>query len=292
MENTSPLISIIIPAKNEGDNVRTTLHSLYSTKSNYSFETIVINDGSTDNCCDFLRTDPKFQVNLIHTSGIGPANARNLGAKNALGDFLFFCDAHLEFEDWWIDHLLEPMITGKTDAITPAIGSINDANFIGYGQTLTSNLRTIWNGKQNECFETAVLPGGCFAIKKTTFFAVGGFETGFNKWGYEDVELSIKLWLFGHSCHVQPNVKILHRFRESHPYEAIYEDFYYNFLRTAFLHFSTSQIQKCKKLVVHGDPEKIEKQLLNTGITKQRESYFQKRKYTADWYFRKFKIHF
>ncbi|WP_373460010.1 galactosyltransferase-related protein [Paenibacillus sp. V4I7] len=30
-----------------------------------------------------------------------------------------------------------------------------------------------------------------------------GFDRGFNVWGFEDIELSIKLWLHGYRCSVQ-----------------------------------------------------------------------------------------
>lgn len=73
----NPVISIIFPVKNEGDNVKT----------NYLFEVIVVNDKSTDNCCGFLQTYyQKDRVKLIYSIGIGAANARNLGAKNVSGD--------------------------------------------------------------------------------------------------------------------------------------------------------------------------------------------------------------
>lgn len=288
-----PSISIIFPAKNEGDNVKNTLDSLFSVMTNYPFEAIVINDGSTDSCCDFLSSyDKKEKVKLIHTDGIGAANARNLGAKKATGEYLIFCDAHLQFEDWWIDHLIEPLLTGKSDATTPGIASIENPEIIGYGQTLNPHLRIKWNPKQGTLFETAVLPGGCFAISKQVFEDIGGFETGFRTWGHEDVELSIKLWLFGYRCHVQPGVKILHLFRKAHPYEVSYDEIYYNLLRMAYSHFSSARIEKCRKMIVHAKAGVIESQVLQDGVNNQRIAYFQKRKKNDDWYFKKFKINF
>ncbi|MCQ6274856.1 glycosyltransferase [Bacillus sp. V3B] len=288
----SRLISIIFPVKNEGEHMRTTLDSLFSVKTTVNFEVIVVNDGSDDNCCDFLSAyHYKSQVKLIESTGIGAANARNLGADHAEGDYLIFCDAHLEFEDGWMDQLIQPLLSEKTDVVTPAIGAIGNTDFTGFGQTLKSNLRTIWGQKHGELFETAVVPGGCFAIKKKTFDDVGGFETGFKTWGLEDVELSIKLWLFGYRCHVQPNVKILHLFRKAHPYKVPHEDFYYNLLRMAYLHFTPIRINKCKKLI-RGNIDHIQKQVLYDEVLSKREYYFQKRKYDDNWYFKKFQIDF
>ncbi|MFP3589730.1 galactosyltransferase-related protein, partial [Paraburkholderia sp. SIMBA_055] len=69
-----------------------------------------------------------------------------------------------------------------------------------------------------EPVETPCLPGGCLAIKKDVFFDIGGFDKGFIVWGHEDIEISIKMWLFGYKCFIQPQVKVLHIFRKSFPY--------------------------------------------------------------------------
>jgi glycosyltransferase involved in cell wall biosynthesis len=291
--NSFPFISIIFPAKNEGENVRTTLDSLFSITTKYPFEAIVVDDGSVDNCCHFINDYPKKEhIKLIRTNGIGAANARNVGVENAKGQYFIFCDAHLQFENWWIDRLIEPLMSGKTDAVTPGISAVGNSQFVGYGQSLTPKLEIKWNSKQAGLFETAVLPGGCFAIPRAVFEGVGGFEKGFITWGHEDVELSIKLWLFGYRCHVQPDAKIIHLFRQSHPYQVRYEDVIYNLLRMAYSHFNNVRIEKCKQINSHRIARRIEPLVLNGGVMLQREAYFRKRKYDDDWYFKKFNIDF
>ncbi len=291
--NTNPFVSIIFPAKNEGENVKTTLDSLFSTKTRFSFEVIVVDDGSVDKCCDFIEMyDNKDHIKLFHTKGVGAANARNLGAKNALGEHFIFCDAHLQFEDWWIDRLLEPILKGETDAVTPGIASMENPASIGFGQTLIPSLETKWNSKQSTLFETAVIPGGCFAISNNVFWSINGFETGFRTWGYEDIELSIKLWLFGFKCHVQPNVTVLHVFRKTHPYKIRLDDVNYNLLRMAFSHFNDVRIQKCLNMVNKRRNTLYKSLLQQSNVMEQRENYFQTRKFDDDWYFNKFQIDF
>lgn len=286
-------VSIIFPVKNEGENLRNTLDSLFAHKTNYAFEIIVVNDGSTDKCCDFLKNyDKKEYITLIETEGVGPANARNIGAARASENYLIFCDAHLKFEDWWIDRLLEPLLSGQTDAVSPAIGSFENDQFIGFGQILKPNLRIKWNPRSNSLSETAILPGACLAISKRVFEEIDGFEKGFRTWGHEDVEFSIKLWLFGYQCHVLPTVKILHLFKKQLPYEVRYEDFYYNILKMAYSHFNQERIQKCKNLIIYSKARDIERRVLENGALDQRRIYAKRRKKTDDWYFHKFKIDF
>ncbi|MBT2686885.1 glycosyltransferase [Bacillus sp. ISL-47] len=293
MMTKTPLISIIFPAKNEGVNVKRTLDSLFSISTDYPFEVILVDDASVDGCCDFISTySKKDLIKLVKTKGAGASNARNIGADQAKGDYYFFCDAHLEFEDKWIDRLMEPLLSGKTDAVTPAIASMDNPKSIGFGQTLTPSLSIKWNKRQSGLFETAVLPGGCFAITRSAFEAVGGFETGFKTWGHEDVEISIKLWLFGFKCHVQPDVTILHLFRKKHPYKVKYVEVNYNLMRMAYSHFNDARIYKCRKLLRGKYRRLIEPRVIKHGVLKQREEYFRKREYDDDWYFGKFGIDF
>ncbi|SDI13351.1 glycosyltransferase family 2 protein [Alteribacillus bidgolensis] len=293
MKSASPEVSIIFPAKNEGDNVKKTLDSLFVTHSNYHYEVIVVDDGSNDGCCNFIKTYSKRNhIKLIRTEGIGAANARNLGAKNAKGKYFAFCDAHLFFKDYWIDKLLKPLRDGKTDAICPAIADVNNPSSIGYGQSLKSNLGVYWKGKCQNISDTAILPGGCFIISQSIFNNVGGFDTGFKRWGFEDIELSIKLWLFGYRCSVLPSVTILHLFRQSHPYQLSSHHINYNLLRMAYSHFNQSRIKKCKNLIKKEDPKKVEKYVLKDGVLHQRNAYIKRRKHDDTWYFNRFSISF
>ena len=286
-------VSIIFPVKNEGKNLKNTLDSLFAIKTNHPFDIIVVNDNSEDNCCDFLATyHHKNHITLIQTDGIGAANARNLGASHATGDYLFFCDAHLKFQDWWIDRLLEPLQLGLADAVSPAIGAFDNDQFFGFGQSLNSNLTIKWNTLAVGISEIAILPGACLAVSKNIFKNVNGFEKGFQTWGHEDVEFSIKLWLFGYQCHVVPTVKILHLFRKEHPYKVQYDDFYHNILRLAYSHFNLKRIEKCKSFIIDSQVRSIERRVLERGALEQRRDYFKRRKRTDDWYFQKFGIDF
>ncbi|WP_226674104.1 glycosyltransferase family 2 protein [Rossellomorea aquimaris] len=293
MENKPPKVSIIFPVRNEGKNVKMTLDSLFTVKTNIELEAIIVDDASTDQCCSFL-TDYQYRnkVTYIRTNGVGPSNARNLGAGKAKYPFLAFCDAHMTFEQFWIDRLIYHIIKGSSDAVCPAIGSLADPSIMGYGQSLTPSLKIKWHQKHKSLFQTAVLPGACIIISKQVFNDVGGFESGFSSWGHEDVELSLKLWLFGYRCHCEPNVTILHLFRTSHPYNVNYEGIYYNLIRMAYLHFDDKRIKKAKSLVIHGSATKIEKKVLQDGVLNLRAQYIKRRKMEIEELFKKFNIYF
>lgn len=93
------LISIIIPIYNAEKYLHRTIESiLKQTYSNY--ELILINDGSTDDsekiCYEYAKNSLNISVIDIPNSGV--SNARNIGLKEAKGEYIMFLDS-----DDWID---------------------------------------------------------------------------------------------------------------------------------------------------------------------------------------------
>ena len=291
-----PRASVIIPCKNEGAQVKMTLDSILAASTGVASEIIVVDDESADGCCHFLQEDSRYhEVRFIHSPGLGAARARNLGAQAARGDFLIFCDAHITVPGYWLDDLLGTFGQPGVDAVSPGIGSLEDPAAVGYGQTWNSRLEASWLPPPPDLGITAVplLPGGCLAVRAEAFHRVGGFDQGFIVWGHEDVELSLKMWLFGHGLYVNPQVKILHLFRKKHPYPVTMDHVHYNLLRMAYSHFGGERLDRAVELVtLSGAPKKLVKRVLRGGVMEQRDRYLSQRKYDDDWFMEKCKIHF
>ena len=285
------LVSIIIPCKNEGNNIVMTLDSLFASVNRTDYEVIIIDDGSDDSCCNSIAE--KYQtIKLYRTEGIGAAKARNYGAQKAKGDVLIFCDAHLTFSKFWIDKLVSSL--EQCDAISPGIGVMGDSRAAGYGLIWDENLKAQWYVKRPRVVkEVPFLPGGCLCIKREVFEDIEGFDGGSMVWGHEDEEISLKLWLFGYSCCIYPEALVLHKFRTQHPYKVTFEHIHYNFLRMVHSHFNEQRILKVKAMMQdsYGYKEALSK-LKTSDIAMQRSRYFEKRKYDDDWFFSKFGIPF
>ncbi|MDD4901846.1 MAG: glycosyltransferase family A protein [Patescibacteria group bacterium] len=92
------MISVIIPAYNQGEKLRCCLYSVL-VQSYKDFEVIAVNDGSTDNTAEVIDSfKDKFKLAEISYRSIeqankGAPNARNHGFQASKGDYLFFCDA-------------------------------------------------------------------------------------------------------------------------------------------------------------------------------------------------------
>lgn len=291
-----PSVSIIIPCKNEGKLIRQTIESILSTPCQLPYDITVVNDGSTDGCCAFLqgRRNLYPQVKLINTTGIGSANARNLGAQHAAGDILVFCDAHITVEEDWLELLTEGLLVRGVGAAAPGIANMELRHAVGYGMTWGPHLETKWLASTGDVAEVPIAPGGCVAVKREVFQDVGGFERGFRVYGYEDAEFSLKLWLFGYRVEVNPSVVIQHHFRSSHPYEISMDEYAYNALRMAMSHFNTARVGKVITMYSYlaDIGELVAQLILESDVLQQRQKYLQRRKYDDDWFMNKFAIPF
>jgi len=287
------LVSIIIPCKNEGDLVEMTLNSMDNAKTGIDYEIIVVDDGSVDGCCGFLRGGSRPEK-LVNTSGLGACQARNEGARSARGEILVFCDGHVLVEDNWLDGLVEVLNRPGVGAVAPAIGDINRSDAVGYGQTWNENLENKWLPWRNKSVYTVpLIPGGCMAISREAFETIGGFDKGFKVWGHEDEEISLKLWLFGYKIYIHSDVLIRHYFRPKHPYSVSILQVNYNFFRMVFSHLSEKRAAKAvDQLRESSKFSKVITEVIFSDVWKQRQDYFTRRQKSDDWFFTRFSIPF
>jgi glycosyltransferase involved in cell wall biosynthesis len=285
--------SIILPCKNEGDNVRNTLDSLQSTVTSVKYEIIVVDDGSRDGSVESIQNYPKYnRVRFFKTDSIGSAKARNFGAEQANGDFLVFCDAHVFVEAFWLDKLLSSFTSSKVGAVSPGIAPHDNVGAVGYGQSMTERLEAKWHiVKPQDNTEVTLVPGGCVVFPKEVFQEIGGFNKGFRVWGLEDLEISYRTWIMGYTCLVNPQVKVLHVFRPKHPYRVTMDDVNYNMIYMAFAHFRQERITKVLEMVKNYSTfNKVLTEVVFSDVWEQRQYYEGIRKYDDDWFFEKFDI--
>lgn len=289
----NPRVSIILPCKNEGDNVRNTLDSILLTKTNVSYEIIVVDDASQDGCVEKIKNNVSYkEVKFFSTQGLGSAKARNFGAEQAKGQYLVFCDAHVFVEAYWLDKLLKGFNSPEVGAVCPAIAPHDNPDAVGYGQKMNEKVEAKWIlTNPQKITSVPLVPGGCVAFRREVFNEIGGFNKGFRVWGLEDLEISFRTWLMGYSCVVNPEVKILHVFRPAHPYRVTMDDVNFNLLYMALVHFKGERIAKVLDMVKsYPHFSYVLVSAIFSDAWQQRKHYLEVRKHDDDWYMEKFNV--
>jgi glycosyltransferase involved in cell wall biosynthesis len=92
MSKTDVFFSIVIPTYNRATFIKKTIESLISQQYS-TFEIIVVDDGSTDNTDEIVRSIRDSRIKYFKKENAERGAARNFGARLAKGDYINFFDS-------------------------------------------------------------------------------------------------------------------------------------------------------------------------------------------------------
>jgi glycosyltransferase involved in cell wall biosynthesis len=189
---TRPSISVIVPVYNGGQNFSICLSCL-SVLVPAPLEVIVVDDCSNDGSGQ-LAAERGFSIQ--HTvARCGPARARNLGARLAQGEILFFVDADVALAPDAIDRLTGAFMWDPAPAAV--FGSYDDApaapNFLSQYKNLLHHYV-----HQTAREDASTFWAGCGAIRRDVFLGLGGFAESYREPSIEDIELGYRLMRAGY----------------------------------------------------------------------------------------------
>lgn len=96
------MFSVVIPLYNKERSVKNTIESVLN-QTFQDFEVIVVNDGSTDNSLEVVKSFNDERIRIINQKNSGVSSARNRGIKEAKYDWIAFLDA----DDLWKNNHLQ-----------------------------------------------------------------------------------------------------------------------------------------------------------------------------------------
>ncbi|MDR1786312.1 MAG: glycosyltransferase family 2 protein [Spirochaetaceae bacterium] len=182
-----PRVSVLVPARNEEDNIRNCLDSLLNqTYRNY--EILVLNDNSEDNTLAILREyEQKFPGKVRCFDGKplphdwqGKCYAMHQLTARAEGEFLLFTDADTVHTPDSVSYAAANLIRNNADMIS---GYIHQ-DLLTLGERLTVPLMFMLTGfilllpldkvLRNPMFAAAI--GQYIAVRASSFRAIGGYE--------------------------------------------------------------------------------------------------------------------
>ena len=188
-------LTVIIPTYNRLPILTKCLRALENQhlSADNNYEVIVVDDGSTDNTLAYLAANKEELPHLkcLSQNHQGPAAARNLGVKAAQGDLIVFIDSDLVVTEHFLAAHINALREGekrkKSDRLFSYGRVVNTANF----DNPTAEPYKITD------FSAAYFATGNVAIAKTWLEQAGLFDTQFQLYGWEDLELGVRLKQLG-----------------------------------------------------------------------------------------------
>jgi len=211
-------LSIVIPVRNGGPAFARCLSALAAARAACAdlaaTELIVVDDGGSE---DATLTDSS--VTLARAAGArvlatlapghrGPAAARNLGARAATGDYVFFVDADVALHPDALRRAAEAFAADPS--LEAVFGSYDDApgapNFLSQYKNLLHHYIHQHAHRQASTFWT-----GCGAMRLSTFHALGGFDAlTYRRPSIEDIDLGYRLRRRGGEIQLLKDMQCVH----------------------------------------------------------------------------------
>jgi len=153
------------------------------------YEVVVVDDGSTDGTLAWLAQEQQQlpHVRWFEQEHQGPAAARNLGVQEAQGDTIIFIDSDLVVTETFLSCHAQALREGQerlgSDRLFTYGAVINTCNF---------DEPTAEPYKLTD-FSAAYFATGNVAIARHWLEKAGLFDTQFQLYGWEDLELGVRL---------------------------------------------------------------------------------------------------
>src|ERR1051325_4056678 len=209
-----PLVSILIPTRNEERFIHGCLQSVFSSAPIAGgMEVLVIDGRSTDLTrqivVEWCRNHPNLRL-LDNPAGIVPT-AMNIGIRQARGEWIIRLDAHSEYPHDYFIRCLEVSRRTSADNVGGTVSSV--ALDRGFQGKIVRALTTHWFGVGNSAPRTKLregwadtVPFGCY--RREVFNRIGLYDERLVR--NQDYELNRRLIKYGGRIWYDPAIQIFY----------------------------------------------------------------------------------
>ncbi len=220
-----PLVSIVIPLYNNWWVTYRCLRALQSNSDNTPYEIIVVDDASTDQTLEALKSIRGITVvrNFINVGYLTSTN-RGASAASETSKYLVLLNNDTEPIDGWLDSLYTSIEKNETIAVVGSAliypnGVLQEAGGqifaggnawnLGRGANPLNNLFTFAR-EVDYCSAASVI------IRKSFWLDVDGFDTRYIPAYCEDSDLALTAWSKGYKVMYEPKSWVIHHEGLSH----------------------------------------------------------------------------
>lgn len=167
-------VSVIVPAYNEAANITATVRSLVA--SDYPWvEVVVVDDGSTDDTADVVRSLGLPGVRLVQQRNAGKPAALNTGIRHTRAGLVVLVDGDTVFEPDAVGRLVQPFAAADVGAVSGNTKVANRRGLLGQWQHLEYVIGFNLDRRLfdiGECMPT--VPGAIGAFRREVLVETGG----------------------------------------------------------------------------------------------------------------------
>lgn len=191
-------LSIIIPTHNSQNTIQDLLFSINNSPSvDFKLlEVIVVDDQSKDKTLkiiDQIKSILNFSLLTINcASHVGPAKARNLGAKKAHGKYLLFLDGDVELKNKTLANVFKTITDDKVKAFT-GIWDYHQKTSDFFPQFKALRDWSYWFIEREEYSHYYLFSTRIAGIEKKLFRKLGGFIEDYKEPTVEDIEFTYRI---------------------------------------------------------------------------------------------------
>ena len=199
-------ISVVVPSFDGCDKLKILVHAL-NAQTRLPEEVIIVLDGSQDGSLEWLNfishsNQIRYHLKLICQDNQGRGASKHIGAMNAKGNLIIFCDDDMIPESGWIEaheyaHHYAEVVSGPIELCRHPNGS---HEFFQYFSLLTYNWNIEHAQEGNFFFSAANV-----SFKSSVYYSTGGFDCSLRD--NEDREYAIRLHKLGVQVRHYPNCK-------------------------------------------------------------------------------------
>ncbi len=210
-------ISVIIPVYNRPEELKELLDSLTIQHYKDCTEVIIVEDGSSltseESVAQFRN---QLNIKYIKQDNAGPSAARNRGAQEAVGEYLFFFDSDCALPSDFFDKIHSSLqensfdCFGTKDTAHSFFSPIQKA--ISYSMTsffTTGGIRGGKEGKMDAFYPRSYSMG----VRKSVYDQVNGFAPDM-RYG-EDIDFSLRVKEAGYKIGLVPGTYVYHKRRST-----------------------------------------------------------------------------
>lgn len=211
-------VAVIVVTRNRANVLKWCLNSL--EKSTYKIsEIVVVDNASNDKSVETVKKNfPRVKL-VLQNENVGAAEGRNLGARVAKSELIYFLDDDAYIEPNTIKSAVETIASDENIAIVQSkvLSSINPKKILGIAHDIntTTSLITAYGineidrGQYSQVMDIPMVGTG-WLVRLKVFNLAKGFDKKFFI-PYEDSDISLRIRQMGYRIVFDPNSRIWHQ---------------------------------------------------------------------------------